>query len=122
MMSNVVGVHVAGSVSAFSGLAVAPDVVTDGVTAGFVVVPVAAITAVGLDGALSDAPLSGTGAENSRIESIPALIVISVVERADVIVRIYDAPAVRAVAVVTVATRGLVAPVIVAIRILSLVA
>jgi hypothetical protein len=106
--------------SVIVGFIIVPD--ADSVIVGFIIVPDAAITAFGLDGALSDAPLRVTGTENSRIESIPALIVISVVERADVIVRTYDAPAVSAVAVVIDAMRGLVDPVIDAMRTLSLVA
>lgn len=64
--------------------------------------------ALGLEGALSDAPGSDTGTVNSRIESIPALIVISVRENADVIVRTYDAPAVNAEAVLIIASAPLV--------------
>ena len=121
MMRIVVGVPVAGRASVSDGFTTDPDDDPDCVMVGFVD-PDATITALGLAGALSDAPLRVTGTENSLIESIPALIVISVVERADVIVRTYDAPAVRAVDVFTVAILGVVDPVIDAIRTLSLVA
>ena len=121
MMRIVVGVPVAGSVSVSSGFVIDPDADPDCVMVGFAA-PEPAITALGLDGALSDAPLRVTGTENSRIESIPALIVISVVERADVIVRTYDAPAVRAIEVLTVAIFAVVDPVMDEIRTLSLVA
>ena len=65
-------------------------------------------TALGLEGAFSDVPGSDTGTVNSRIESIPAFIVISVRENADVIVRTYDAPAVNAEAVLITASDPLV--------------
>lgn len=84
----VVGVPVAGSASVFWSIVVPvadPDhIIPD---FGIVVFPVATITAFGLDGALSDAPARLTGTANSRMESMPALIVISVVDRAEVIVR-----------------------------------
>ena len=84
-------------------------------------VPVATITALGLDGALRTAHLTVTGTANSRIESIPALIVISVVERADVIVRTYEAPAMSGALVSSTAIMGLSAPVMESTFTLSLV-
>ena len=87
-----------------------------------VVTPVATITALGFAGAERVAPVRLIGAVNSRIESTHALIVISVSERADVIVRTYDAPAVRVPAVMIVAIEGVVDPVIDETLILSLLA
>ena len=91
----VVGVPVAGSASVFWRLVVPvadPDAVLVDLTVVVVVVlvlvlPVETITAFGLDGALSEVPETFIGTANSRIESIPALIVISVDDRAEVIVR-----------------------------------
>jgi hypothetical protein len=118
----VVGVHVAGRASVSCGSNIVHVVDPDLFTEVELFAQVAAITAVGFDGALNDAPESVTGTENSRIESIPALIVISVVERADVMVSTYDAPAVRELAILTIAIIGLVEPVIDTTLTLSLVA
>jgi hypothetical protein len=66
---------------------------------GVIVTPVDTITALGFGGALSTTGDGNIGAINSRIESTPALIVISVVESADVIVITYDEPEVSVPAV-----------------------
>lgn len=122
-----VGAPVAGSVSVSAGTATAPvAATTGGVTTGCgttAVVPVATITALGFGGADRDDPDRVAEVVNSRIESTPALIVISVVERADVIVTTYDAPALRVPAVVITAIAGEdIEPVIDATLMLSLVA
>ena len=86
-MRNVVDAHASGRASVTCG--VGTGGVTTGVvgTVGFTSLPVDAITAPEFVGALSDAPGRVVGTVNSRIESTPALIVISVIESADVIVR-----------------------------------
>lgn len=96
---NVVDVPASGRVSVTCGVTTGGVTTGFGVTLGFGSLPVDAITALGLVGALSDAPARVTGTVNSRIESTPALIVISVIESADVIVRTYEAQAVSGVAV-----------------------
>lgn len=124
-MSITVGAPVSGSVSVSCGTGtVTPVTTTGGVTgATTVALPVLTMTAVGFGGADNDEPDNVAEVVNSRIESTPALIVISVIERADVIVTTYDAPAERLPAVVIVAIEvDVVDPVIEAILTLSLVA
>lgn len=87
-----------------------------------VAVFVAAITALGLAGALRTIPGILRGTVNSRIESTQALIVWFVSDKAEVIVSTYDAPGVNGEAVIIVATDLLLLPVIDAILTLSLVA
>lgn len=119
------GAPVWGRASVSWGIGVTTPVATTGGATGTttVVLPVVTITALGFGGAESDEPDRVAEVVNSRIESTPALIVISVKERAEVIVTIYDAPALRLLAVIIVALLVVrVEPVIVAILILSFVA
>jgi len=82
---------------------VEPERVVAGVgfTVVVVVEPVARV-AVGFGAALRTGDLRLVGAANSRIESIPALIVVSERESAAVMVRIYEAPAINDESVVIV--------------------
>lgn len=77
-------------------------VVVVGVGFTVVVVEPVARVAVGFGAALRTGGLRLVGAANSRIESIPALIVVSESESAAVIVRIYEAPAINDESVVIV--------------------
>lgn len=81
---------------------VEPERVVTGVGFTVVVVEPVARVAVGFGAALRIGDLRLVGAENSRIESIPALIVVSESESAAVIVRIYEAPAINDESVVIV--------------------
>lgn len=124
-MRNEVDVHASGRASVTCG--VGTGVVGTGVvgTIGFGSLPVDAIAAPELVGALSDVPGRFTGTVNSRIESTHALIVISVIESADVIVRTYEAQAVSGVAVWITAAESdapVLGPEIEVILMLSLVA
>jgi hypothetical protein len=124
-ISSIVGAPVSGRVSVSCGTGVTTAVATTGGFTGAttVALPVATITALGFGGADNDEPDKVAEVVNSRIESTPALIVISVIESADVIVTTYEAPAVRLPIVVIVAIEeDNVDPVIEAILTLSLVA
>jgi hypothetical protein len=132
-MMSVVEVPVSGSVLAsgrvsrvgvISGLVILLVAVID--TGDVMVFPVDArdpvemITADGLAGALSVAQLTVAGTVSSRIDSIPDLIVLPSVPTADTIVSTYDPPGMRSLVVTTRDTVGIIAPVIDAILIDSL--
>jgi hypothetical protein len=118
---RIVGAPVAGNALASVGETVAP-VFAGTTTFGVAVTPVAATTAVGFGGALRTGGAMLIGAVNSLIESTPALIVWSDIERAEVIVSTYAPPGTRAVEVLITAIFGLIVePVIDDTLMLSLV-
>ena len=104
MITIVVGIPASGNSLVAASV---PDAVVGRVepvwTGGLTTVEPVARVAVGFGAALrTTGGLSVLGAANSRIESIPALIVVSESESAAVIVRIYDAPAINDESVVIV--------------------
>jgi hypothetical protein len=131
MMMSVVSTPVTGSASGTLG-AIDPVSTTgvgdawstigpvEVVGAAGVVDPVLTMTAVGFGAAARG--MRSRGAENSLIESVPAAIVVPFSAKAVRIVSLYDAPGVISVAVRTMADIGLIAPVIEATLIVSLVA